>query len=114
MPGYRSSKALPIRSESLRSIEVYQTTLLSFLAASISAEVTAVAGGAVDSTWVEKAALAASAPEPTNRSRREILERFAMNPSQLLFVASPLARGTFPVAVAARPRCPARCYRPRR
>src|SRR5664279_6660467 len=36
-PGYLASNDLPICSDSLRSIEVYQTTLPSFLAASISA-----------------------------------------------------------------------------
>jgi hypothetical protein len=45
-PGYLASNALPICSESFRSIEVYQTTLPSFFAASISAGVTALAGGA--------------------------------------------------------------------
>jgi hypothetical protein len=53
---------------------VYQTTLPSFLAASISAGVIALAGGAADSTWVEKAAPAASALDPISRSRRENFE----------------------------------------
>src|ERR1035438_3193727 len=70
-PGYLASNALPICSDSLRSIEVYQTTLPSFLAASISAGVTALAGGAAESTRVENEAPAASAPEPTSKSRRE-------------------------------------------
>src|SRR5664279_1964670 len=75
-PGYLVSNALPICSDSLRSIEVYPTTLPSFLAASISAGVTALAGGAADSTRVENDAPAAIAPEPINTSRREILEPF--------------------------------------
>src|ERR1039458_2070990 len=75
-PGYLASNALPICSESFRSIEVYQTTLPSFFAASISADVTALAGGAADSTRVENEAPAASTPEPINTSRRENLELF--------------------------------------
>ena len=55
---------------------MYQTTLPSFLAASISAGVTAVAGGAADMTVVENAAPAASALEPISTSRREIFEPF--------------------------------------
>ena len=42
MPGYFASNVLAIRSAAARSIEVYQTTLPSFFAASISAGVTAV------------------------------------------------------------------------
>ena len=88
-PGYLASKALPICSDSLRSIEVYQTTLPSFLAASISAGVTALGGGAADSTRVENDAPAASAPEPINRSRRENFERFMrILPELRLFVLS--------------------------
>src|SRR5476649_536645 len=75
-PGYLASNALPICSDSFRSIEVYQTTLPSFLAASISAGVTALAGGAAESTRVENEAPATSAPEPINTSRREIFELF--------------------------------------
>jgi hypothetical protein len=55
---------------------VYQTTLPSFLAPSTNAGVMALAGGAADITLVEKAAPTASALEPTNTSRREILEPF--------------------------------------
>src|SRR4029079_6356145 len=62
--------------DSLRSTEVYQTTLPSFLAASINAGVTAVAGGVADMTLVENTARTASALEPTSTSRREIFERF--------------------------------------
>src|SRR5664280_1350358 len=43
-PGYLASKALATFSASGRSTEVYQTTLPSFLAASISAGVIALAG----------------------------------------------------------------------
>src|SRR4029450_10097281 len=60
-PGYFASNALPICSDNLRSTEVYQTTLASFLAASISAGVTGLAGGAADITLVENAAPAARA-----------------------------------------------------
>src|ERR1022692_3632144 len=75
-PGYLASNALPICSDSFRSTEVYQTTLPSFSAASISAGVMAPAGGAADSTRVENEAPAASAPEPINTSRRENFVRF--------------------------------------
>src|SRR5262245_66201412 len=75
-PGYFASNALPICSDNLRSTEVYQTIFPSFLAASMSAGVTALAGGAADITLVENAAPAASALEPTSTSRREIFEPF--------------------------------------
>src|SRR5262249_3262491 len=75
-PGYLASNALPICSDNLRSIEVYQTTLPSFFAASISAVVTGLAGGAADKTLVENAAPAVSTLAPTTTSRREIFEPF--------------------------------------
>src|SRR5262245_63434398 len=75
-PGYLASNALPICSDNFRSTDVYQTTLPSFLAASMSAGVTALAGGAADMTRVENAALAASALEPISTSRREIFDHF--------------------------------------
>src|SRR5664279_2742089 len=75
-PGYLASNALPICSDSFRSTEVYQTTLPSFLAASISAGVTALAGGAADSTRVENEAPATSALEPISKSRRENFDFF--------------------------------------
>src|SRR6185437_368024 len=78
-PGYLASNALPICSDSFRSIEVYQVTLPSFFAASISAGVTALAGGAADSTRVENAAPAASAPDPITTSRRDILNPSSCN-----------------------------------
>ena len=49
-PGYFASKVLAMRSAPARSIEVYQTTLPSFFAASISAGVIALAGGALEVT----------------------------------------------------------------
>ena len=55
-PGNLASKDLAIFSASGRSTDVYQTTLPSFLAASINAGVIALAGGAADSTLVENAA----------------------------------------------------------
>src|ERR1035438_188925 len=76
IPGNLASNAFAIFSASGRSTEVYQTTLPSFLAASISAGVIALAGGAADSTWVENVAPAASALEPISRSRRENFEPF--------------------------------------
>ena len=59
MPGNFASNDLAIFSASGRSTEVYQTTLPSFFAASISAGVIALAGGAADSTAVENALPAA-------------------------------------------------------
>src|SRR5580765_7897556 len=73
-PGYFASKDLAIFSASGRSTEVYQTTLPSFFAASMSCGVIGLAGGAADMTFVEKAAPAMSALEPINTSRREILD----------------------------------------
>src|SRR4029077_20154282 len=73
-PGYLASKDLATFSASGRSTEVYQTTLPSFLAASTSVGVMALAGGAADITLVENAALAASALEPISKSRRENFE----------------------------------------
>ena len=75
-PGYLASKALPICSDNFRSIEVYQTTLPSFLAAAISSGVTLLAGGAADSTRVEKALPTASALDPISKPRRETFELF--------------------------------------
>ena len=53
-PGYFASNRCAISCDTLRSIEVYQTTLPSFFAAAISSGVTGVAGGAADNTRVEK------------------------------------------------------------
>src|SRR5262249_61547968 len=71
-----ASNDLAIFSASGRSTEVYQTTLPSFFAASISCGVIALAAGAADMTVVENVAPTASAPEPTSTSRREIREPF--------------------------------------
>src|SRR6185295_16053820 len=62
-PGYLASNDFAIFSATARSIEVYQTTLPSRFAASISAGVTASAGGAADTTRVENAVVAASAEQ---------------------------------------------------
>src|SRR6185312_10346188 len=83
-PGYLASNDLAIFSASGRSTEVYQTTLPSFFAASTSAGVTALAAGAADSTCVESAPPAASAPVPIIRSRREILNSFIAYPPGFL------------------------------
>src|SRR5215510_3723477 len=118
-PGYLASNALPICSDNLRSTEVYQTTLPSFLAASMSSGVTALAGGAADITPVENAAPAASALEPTSTSRREIFKPFiGVSSIPDFFVSSRdvlirSARGTARAATAARPRCPAGYFRQR-
>src|SRR5580700_3884718 len=71
MPEYFASNALATRSAAGRSSEVYQTTLPSFLAASIKAGVTALAGGAAARTEVANAAPATSAVEPFRTSRLE-------------------------------------------
>src|SRR4029078_11664883 len=71
-PGYFASNDFAIFSASGRSTEVYQTTLPSFFSASITCGVPALAGGAADITFVEKAAPATSALEPINTPRREI------------------------------------------
>src|ERR1700742_817614 len=76
MPGYFASNDFPTFSASGRSTEVYQTTLPSFLAASISCGVISVGGGAAESTCVENALPAASALDPISRSRRESLKFF--------------------------------------
>src|SRR5687767_11560412 len=60
MPGNLASNDLATFSASGRSTEVYQTTLPSFFAASMSCGVTALAGGAAESTRVEGRAVAAA------------------------------------------------------
>src|ERR1700680_4780977 len=74
-PEYFVSNARATRSAAGRSSEVYQTTLPSFLAASIKVGVTALAGGAAAVTevaFIEVAnAPAASAVEPFKTSRLE-------------------------------------------
>src|SRR5436190_9142387 len=70
IPGYFASKALAIRSATGRSTAVYQMTLPSFRAASISSGVTLLATGAaanaVRSNWGRAIELAAS-PRTTRR-----------------------------------------------
>jgi hypothetical protein len=83
MPGYFASNALPTFSDSGRSTEVYQTTLPSFFAASISAGVTAAPAGACAMTRVENAA-APSAVAPFSKSRRVGL-RAGIAPSRSFF-----------------------------
>ena len=75
-PGYLASNRLPISSATLRSIEVYQTTLPSFLAAAISSGVMLPAGGAAETTRVENALPMVSALDPISKSRRENFEFF--------------------------------------
>src|SRR6266700_7007207 len=69
-PEYLPSNARATRSAAGRSSEVYQTTLPSFLAASIRAGVTVLAGGAAARTE-DANAPAASAVEPLRTSRLE-------------------------------------------
>src|SRR3954466_9663758 len=88
MPGNFASKDLAIFSASGRSTEVYQMTLPSFLAASISCGVIALAGGAADMTRVEKALAATSALEPARTSRREKFEPFIASSLGVFFLFS--------------------------
>src|SRR4029079_5797942 len=78
-PGNFASNALPIFSASGRSTEVYQTTLPSFFAASISAGVIELAGGAAR-TRVENCgasvAPSAAAPDCLMSSRRDQIDFF--------------------------------------
>src|ERR1051326_4580733 len=67
-PGYFASNDLAIFSATARSMDVYQTTLPSFLAASTSAGVTASAAGAAAGR-VAKAAVAARAQEDPSKVR---------------------------------------------
>jgi hypothetical protein len=92
-PGYLASNARATFSASGRSTEVYQTTLPSFFAASISAGVTALAGGAADTTWAcaggvnlpaaASALEAASAAEPCSTRRLENLRIFIVRPPSI-------------------------------
>src|SRR6195952_4185149 len=75
MPNF-ALNAGPIVSETERSIEVYQTTLPSFFAASISCGVMASAGGASASTRDANMVPSASAVEPFSTARREIFLLF--------------------------------------
>src|SRR3954463_7006670 len=70
MPNF-ALNAAPIFSETDRSIEVYQTTLPSFFAASISCGVMASAGGASAREGEANTVPRASAVEPFRISRRE-------------------------------------------
>ena len=73
-----------MRSAAERSIEVYQTTLPSFLAASISAGVIVLAGGAFDVTWARTGTASivadASVAAPLSVSRRVKVLRMAFPP----------------------------------
>src|SRR5262245_57386115 len=73
MPGYLASNERAIFSASGRSTEVYQTTLPSFLAASINAGVTGEAGGAAARIGDANTVDDASADEPFRKRRRENL-----------------------------------------
>src|SRR5215468_2936617 len=70
MPGNFASNDLATRSAADRSIEVYQTTLPSFLAASIRAGVIGSAGGAAALIGEAKTARPA-APAPLRTARRD-------------------------------------------
>src|SRR3569833_1676492 len=96
-PGYLASNDLAIFSASGKSTDVYQTTLPSFFAASMSAGVTGLAAGAADSTCVESMLPAARALVPNTRSQREILNSvIAYPPGFLDFRLSLLATGAEP------------------
>src|SRR5262245_52818484 len=70
MPVSLASKVRAIRSDSGRSTEVYQTTLPSFLAASINAGVIVDGSGACARIG-EAGTVSASAPAPLSTSRRD-------------------------------------------
>src|SRR3954462_15847147 len=72
-------KAAPIFSDTDRSIEVYQTTLPSFFAASINCGVIASAGGASARTRVANMLPAASTAEPFKTSRLLMLLSIAVS-----------------------------------
>src|SRR5882724_2272843 len=70
-PGYFASNDFAIFSATARSIDVYQTTLPSFFAASISAGVMASAAGAAETTRAAKVTDAARAEEDPRKVRRD-------------------------------------------
>src|ERR1700710_2145234 len=92
MPNF-ALNAAPIFSETERSIEVYQTTLPSFFAASISCGVMASAGGAWARTREANTVPSASAVEPFRTSRLEILFFIAVLPFFLLSAQRAAALG---------------------
>src|SRR5215470_6215110 len=71
MPGYFASNDLAIFSASGKSTEVYQTTLPSFFAASISSGVTTVGSGATARIGDAKTLVAANAVDALTTSRLE-------------------------------------------
>ena len=84
-PGYFASNVLAMRSAAERSIEVYQTTLPSFLAASISAGEIVLAGGKSSHvTWARTGTASivadASVAAPLSVSRRVKVLRMAFPP----------------------------------
>src|SRR6185312_2074247 len=85
-PGYFASNDFAIFSASGKSTEVYQTTLPSFLAASISDGVIALAGGAADNTRVADSgasvAPSAAALDALSRSRRDQIGFLIVVPPQ--------------------------------
>ena len=71
MPGYLASNALAMRSATGRSTDVYQTTLPSFLAASISSGVTLLgAGAAADAGRQASGSVSGAAVSPATKRRR--------------------------------------------
>src|SRR5436305_13403955 len=85
--------AAPIFSETDRSIEVYQTTLPSFFAASINCGVMASAGGAWPTTREANIVPSASAVDRFRTSRLEILFFIAVLPFFLLSAQRAAALG---------------------
>jgi hypothetical protein len=84
MPGYFASNALPTFSASGRSTEVYQTTLPSFFAASISAGVTRFRRGRLRAHARGECG-AAERAAPFRMSRRDSLRSTSLPP---LFLVS--------------------------
>src|ERR1700704_654914 len=93
MPPNLSLKEAAIFSETDRSIEVYQTTLPSFFAASVSCGVMASAGGASARTREANIVPSASAVEPFRTPRLEIFFFIAVSRSFLSSVQRAAAFG---------------------
>src|SRR6266567_7575206 len=87
IPGYFVSNAFAIFSASGRSTDVYQTTLPSFLATSISACVTGSAAGACANTRVANTLVAASAVPAFRTWRRDGVLGIVVLPQIFVFVA---------------------------
>src|SRR6187401_3220458 len=90
MPEYLASNDLATFSASGKSTEVYQTTLPSFFAASMSCGVTTAAGGAAERTRVAGSVVAAARAAEAFRSfRRDHVGVFIFKSSQVISFLPP-------------------------